>query len=260
MKKIYFCSKMIQNALEFDFIIGNIMRFTLVHKGKVVSSPLLEAEQDGKWVLLSDNPKGLISCGQYNCYALIVKYGHQVAMAHVSTADDTCEFLNDMICGVSASDHKDVSVSLARSFTGYTASQEEDIQDCQRLNVPFEGDDAETYFKAMDEEYTQLFKKDFKSITPTFLTMPHDFLVIDAHGDIKLYEEYGVHEISYLKYKKIASSSLSTSLSNASSPQVFFNSSQASVLLSGVAVQASHAPNKVAEEEQETSLKLEFRS
>lgn len=233
------------------------MRFTLIHKGKIISPPLLEAKQDDTWVSLSDNPQGLISCGQYNCYALIVKYGSQVAMAHVSNAEGTSEFLRDMISDISAaSSHSGVSVYLARSFTGYTASQEEDIQDCQRLNIPFEEDNAETYFKAMDEEYIEIFKQEFKSIIPVFLTMPHDFLVITADGDIKLYEEYDVNEIKYSRVKKTASSSLSTSLSNSSSSQAFFSSSGPSSLSLNPATQTGQTPNKAVEENQGAPLPL----
>ncbi|MDI1351202.1 MAG: hypothetical protein PSV35_00285 [bacterium] len=146
-------------------------------------------------------------------------------MAHVSSAVGATEFLNDMIRGLSATNHSDVSVSLARSFASYKSIQEEEIAYCKKRNVPFDEPNAEAYFKAMDEEYIELFKKDFAAITPEFLDMPHDFLTIDSQGRINLCAECDTDKIKHASVKKEGKAfTKSTSSDSVSSPHGFFNS------------------------------------
>lgn len=192
------------------------MLLQLKNNQKMLTKALLEAEQDGTWVCLSDNPDGLISCGQANCYALIVKSKTNVALAHVSSVDsETLDFLNEMIEAMSGINHLDVSVFLARSPQAYTQAIAEDKQDCPSLKA----DDADVYFAKVDQEYRDIFAEHFKLIQPEFITMPHDFVVIDAKGDIQLFESYAFGTLTCVNAElTVAQNGSASSLGLFSSP------------------------------------------
>lgn len=221
----------------------------IVHKKEgALFNSLLEAEQDDCWVTFADNPDGdgLISCGQSNCYALIVQFQYKdkdnndkinIALAHVSSSDGTTEFLQEMIEGLGAESYKDVSLTLARSFKSYTDDQQDDRAAFQQANKTYDEPDAETYFAATDEEYATLLAEDFAGMNYQFVTMPHDFLAIDSTGTIHLFEEFSdniyYEEIDNAHKKKKA---------KATSSATFFNPSPEAAASSNPTAQDDLAP------------------
>ena len=138
-------------------------------------------------------------------------------LAHISNSDGLSEFLKEILADLGAVDYREVTVHLARSFTGCTVSLEDDIKDS---NNQYVGESAEQYFLHTDKEYINLLKKDFPSLKLELLTMPHDFLVIESTGKINLYEKFEkdiTYERAYPQAKKSARQSSSPHYFNSSS-------------------------------------------
>jgi len=159
----------------------------------------IEGDQRNSYQLLSTHPAGLISRDQSVCYALIVMGNRDIALSHVLMPEIlTPEFVTEMIARASVEQKEDVSVYLARSPASYQRTIALNTEELIRRNCLPDQDEQKNYFFRKDERFRQFFKNHFKSITPEFINMPHDFVVINSEGEIKLFEDYQNSELGTL--------------------------------------------------------------
>lgn len=171
------------------------MKISLIKDDIQIGGPYWEAEQDMGFELLSENPGGLISCGQAACYAVIVKSKEDVALAHQSSVNIDC--IEDMIDAVAGENLDDVSIVLAKSPYGYTIQWNMDKQYQEARHRVFDDPPAELYFSQKDPTFLNEIAKKFPKIPVEIIEMKHDFLIISSEGNVDLFKHHDVNKIEF---------------------------------------------------------------
>ena len=145
----------------------------------------VEQDEEIKW--LSDSQYGICSYGHSSCYAIIISKGGELAIMHSSFMSE--EFITEIMDNLSGLKEGTLKVTLARYFKAYTEDYEDEKKFCLQNNREFKRPNTEQYFAEVDAQYKEYFMKEF-AVTPTFIDMKHDFLVIQKNHKINLFDNF----------------------------------------------------------------------
>lgn len=165
------------------------MFITIKNKpGEILFKNLKEAEMDESCLLLSQNADGLCVVGVSSCSAVIIQYKNETILAHVSSLwvqMDEIELLAKSLKGT-----PDLSVTIARCLNTFN---EENKKEALALNEEYQIQDEVQLFGESDQSF-KLFFEEYFGITPEFLLLEHDCLVVTPNSVIHTFDEYPFHE------------------------------------------------------------------
>lgn len=113
--------------------------------GKVLFKNLKEAEMDGSCQFLSKNRDGLCAAGLAACSALIIQYGNEAILAHVSalwSKRDEIEYYAKQLKGTQG-----LRITIARCLNAYNEESEETFKAEQE-----QGDNNDAFRKCFEDD------------------------------------------------------------------------------------------------------------